>query len=182
MKNCILWPVAITLLGLAADVSHAQVYKHVQDDGTIVYSDQKPTEDAEPIDAELPTITVVEPLVSVDAPAPEADAEEAANEALERYYRKLKISSPTPDQTIWNTGYVLTARVTNDELPLQSGHQLRFMLDGVTQSEGREMSLQLSEVYRGEHEIQVMVVDADGEVVAKTEPVTFHMKQRSIRN
>jgi hypothetical protein len=155
---------------LAPSVALAQqIYKTVDEDGNVVYTDQKPTEDAEPIP--LPELTVVDP---VDLGNPSAaDSDEREQRTFE-----LTITSPLADEIIVNTGYRLDVEVGLDQ-DLPNGFRLVYLVDGEERMTSRSRSVTIEEVMRGPHTVQVELRTADGRPVATSEPVSFFMRQQS---
>lgn len=167
---------------LAAPVGQAaeEVYRWVDEDGVVHYSDQ-PHPGAEKLRIE-------------SAPAPGARLPANAAEALQGgereqgdqqsdqpfSYQSLTVSQPAAEETLWNIGATLD--VTLDLEPsLRPGHRVRVYFDG----EQRDVSgtqFTLDEVYRGVHNIQAEVVDANGNVMIRSQPNRFYVQQTSVVN
>lgn len=93
----------------------------------------------------------------------------------------VSIASPQNQETIHdNSGRVpVEIAITNGD-PLASGGAIRVLLDGQPFGpEARAANFALEGVERGEHLLQVHVVDAEGTVIATSEAVTFYMWQAS---
>ncbi len=161
--------VLLTALVLSAAAHGQQIYKTIDEDGNVVYTDQKPTDDAEPIP--LPELTVVDP---VDLGNPSAaDDDEPETRSIE-----MSITSPLADEIIVNTGYRLEVQIDIDaELP--RGVQIVYRVDGEERLTSRERSVTIEEVFRGPHTVSAELRAADGRVIARTEPVSFFMRQQS---
>ena len=113
-----LWIAALFLL-LASTV-FAQLYKSVDENGNVVYSDVPPDGTAEPV--ELPPLNVIE-AVKVAPPR-----SESADPGLPLTY-SIQITQPQNEQTFRNTRE-FPVSVSIDP-PLQEGHQVAISLDGV---------------------------------------------------
>lgn len=90
------------------------------------------------------------------------------------------ITRPQAGDTVHdNTGAVpVTVSVKGGVVP--AAHVLRVLLDGKTYgAEQRTLDFVLQGVERGEHNLQVQLVDAKGTVVAASAPVTFYLWQAS---
>jgi len=158
---------------LFLSVAAAQdIYKTVDADGNVVYTDRKPTEDAEPIP--LPELTVVDP-VRLGDPEVVGNTGDTTPEAAGP---ALRILTPEPGETIWNTAYVLSVEVATAG-PLPSGARLVYLIDGEEFATTRSQSIELEEVYRGERRLTVELRSSDGEVLSTAGPVTFYMRQHS---
>ena len=162
-------------LGLVATLSVAAtpltVYKNVQPDGTIVYSD-KPDEGAKEL--KLPEIQIYTP-----PPLPEGD-DRAANGGAAGFtgYESFAISSPANDETVRDNGGSVSIALTLKP-SLQSGHVVDIRMDGASIGRGSSTSITLTNVDRGSHTVQAAVLDGDGAEVARTDSVTFHLKRAS---
>ena len=163
---------------LAAAAGAAEVYRHVDKDGVVHYSDQPPTKGAKPV--VLPPIQVVGPVGG----RPAAGAPPAAVEADLTGSAPLSVSimSPTPDQTFRGDDRRLPVSVRMNQ-PLPEGHGLLYLLDGTAQNAAptRALNYTLTGVERGEHMVAVATVDASGKEVARTAPVIVHMKPPTVQ-
>jgi hypothetical protein len=111
---------------------------------------------------------------------PAAESEQAADR--EARYRTFNITSPKQQETLWNTGSVVTVQVAL-EPQLQRGHRLDLFLDGQRRNlNATSTTLTLSDVFRGIHTIQAVVVDQRGEEVLRSLATTFMVQQTSIQN
>ena len=156
----------LALPGVAAD----KVYKKINPDGTVEFSDQ-PAEGSEEVQLQqAPSIKIEKPK-SLDYLYPER-----GNSNAQIDY-SLKINSPANEETIRdNTGNVtLKGQISP---ALVSGHRMRWMLDGEVLPE-RGTTISLSNVERGSHTVQMQVVDSDGQVLGSSDPVTFHLRRHS---
>ena len=68
----------------------------------------------------------------------------------------------------WDTRYAL-----------QEGMQVTFVLDGQSQDPTTDTSMVMADLNRGEHVVYAELRDARGRFVARTDPVTFYIKQYS---
>ena len=161
---------------LAGSLALAQAYRWVDENGVVHYSD-RPQAGAEEVELESA------PAISI--PAPRRAAPAAASAADERQepaagYDSLEVVSPAAEETLWNIGGVLN--VSLDVQPtLQQGHQLRVYFDGTPQLVNGTQ-FQLQEVYRGTHNLQVEVIDANGQLMIRSQPIRFYVQQTTIVN
>lgn len=164
------------ILAVAAPAAWAQqIYKTVDEDGNVVYTDQKPSDDAEPIP--LPELTVVDP-VELGDPAVAGGQGQGQGQESEMAQIEFSITSPMADEVIVNTAYRLDVRVDLDaDLPRSA--QIVYLVDGEEKLTSREMSVTLEGIERGPHQVSAEVRDSNGRVLAATEPVSFFMRQQS---
>lgn len=162
---------------LAASALPAQVYRWVDEDGVIHYSDT-PHPDAEEI------------FLPDSEPPPPGAAFEAAQRTLPTNgdppetqpfdYQSLRFVSPAPEETLWNIGGELSVRL--DLQPgLRAGHQVRVYFDGEPRPVNG-LQFELQEVWRGTHNLQAEVLNEQGQLMVRSEPIRFYVHQTSIAN
>lgn len=173
--------------GLAcAPLAFAQVYKHVDEQGNVTYSDAPPEPGAEPMD--LPELSVVEPPPKTYLPGREPKPEGAEDGAadrelslgdLRRLYRDFRIVSPAPEQSFWGTGNDATVAWAAGQ-PLQPGMRVVITVDGERQEPTVQPTLVLQQMDRGEHTVGAELVDERNRRIASADPVTFYVHQNSV--
>jgi uncharacterized protein DUF4124 len=159
------------LLCCVVMTAQAEVYRLVDKKGNVTFSDQ-PHPSAEKIEIEtLPSYTPVAIPESVSEQQQEGDQE------VPRY--KVTILTPANDETIRNNaGLVnINAKVT-PPLDQDRNDQLTIKLDGQTLGEpNTSPNFTLSEVERGTHTVQVIVVDKDKKAIKSSKKITFHLQR-----
>lgn len=141
----------------------AQIYKYTDDNGNTVFTNQPP--DGVAADTvELPPANTV----NIRTPEPPPPMENELNSSQQRQpYRSLSIGGIPDEQALRanNGTFVVNAQL---DPPLQKGHQIRFLLDGIPQAEpSSATSLQLNNVDRGTHLLEIEVL-SNGQVVQRT--------------
>jgi hypothetical protein len=165
------------LIGAAAPA--AEVYRWVDADGSVHYSD-RPQEGAETIT--LPSAqTFKAPVVNRRRP-PTATTGSQTPEAAQAY-RKVEIVRPAQEEVVWNTGGQIDVAVTV-EPKLQSGHKLQIYLDNqrVEGLEPGDTQITLKEVFRGQHSLRAEVRGTSGVKLIESLPVKFTVQQTSQLN
>jgi hypothetical protein len=157
----------------------ADVFRWTDADGQTHYSD-RPRPGAERI-----TITVTPPASgSPEGNTPAARGQEPDDErpAPVDRYQSLTITNPAQEQVLWNIeGQVDVAAAVQP--PLQPGHALQFTLDGRTEvAEPGSTRARFQEVFRGEHSLQVEVVDAQGRPLVASPTTRFFVRQTALPN
>jgi hypothetical protein len=168
----------VCLLGLAvAPAAVAQIYKVVNPDGSVTYTDQRPSADAEPLD--LPPLSVVETDIDTSAvTAGESDAtKEPTLRELRRQYRDFRIMQPQNEETFWGTGNQVTVSWGASE-PIPAGFEVFLFVNGgrIDTQGGSSVTLTLD---RGTHQVYAELRDDRKRVIKKTDTVTFYIKQYS---
>lgn len=172
MKDYISFAVLVviaTLLPLKA--GYSGVYKYLDENGRIAYSD-KPIEGAKKMKLQRsPT----------PPPADDASEEEALENEDEQEvtsYKALKLLNPTQNKVISDrSGSVQVIMLPTPRLSSQ--HQLIINVDGKDISRGRHANLNLANVHRGSHTVSGRIVDADGNVMIESPSVTFHVRRQN---
>jgi len=179
MRISFLGLLGIIGLSFATSSMAEGVYKWEDEQGQMHYSDM-PRDGATEIDIE-PAQTF---SGSADARIARNDEGQTGEDADSAGgYKSLKISSPSQEETIWNTGGAVTVRLSLSPA-LQTGHSVRLYMDGqqLANLPGRATSAKLSEVERGTHTLRAEVRDSSGNALIKAAPVTFFVKQQTADN
>jgi hypothetical protein len=164
--------------------AHGQVYKIVDKDGNVTYTDQAPGDGSEPM--KLPELSVVSTDYEDSAEtATESAAVEASEEQeltlrdVRKMYRGFSISSPSPNQTFWGTENSVVLGWQSPQ-PLQEGMTVQMIVDGVPQPESTANMMAMT-MDRGEHSVSAKLLDARGRTLATTASVTFFIHQQTVR-
>jgi hypothetical protein len=153
----------------------AAVYKSVDSQGNVVYTDE-PSADAQPV--KLP------PLSTVPAPRyqPSDQSPAEAEQSAQADYQQVSIVSPTQDETLRdNTGAVPVNVVTQPDLDSASGHRFRYYLDGQAQGKPTESGrIIFDNLDRGSHTVEAAIVDSTGQELIRSSSVRFFLHRQSI--
>jgi hypothetical protein len=180
--------VAAVLVLTSAEPADAQnIYKTVDENGQVIFTDRPPTPDAEPIS--LRELSVVEAPEypsrrdegedqGMDGREGTADAQMSMNELRVRY-RDFRLVSPVPEQNFWGTGQVATI-AWDASAPLEQGMSVVFFVNGAAVSEATTAStFNTDPMDRGEHTARADLLGPNNQVIATAGPVTFYVKQNS---
>jgi hypothetical protein len=158
---------------LLAPMADAGVYKGIGPDGRIFYSDQ-PIDGAAPV--ELPAD--VQPAATDEAQS--TDEEPGADDATPTLgpYNSLEIITPTEGETVRTPERSLPVSLLL-EPALAEGNRISIEINGVPVkgADGRSTQVQLGDLPLGSHQLQVRVLDADGNALARSEVVHFHVRR-----
>jgi len=168
------WVLAVGVMLFAVPVMAASVYRHVDADGNVVYSDEPQAGHR----VDLKPITVVDP-VKTETRTRSAEPTAASASAID--YARFTITSPSNGQTL-PTGQAGNVQVKLAIEPaLQQGDRVQLRVDGeVRQSPLHTSVFALSQLERGEHRLQAELVDAKGQVRLSTPAVTLYVQRASI--
>jgi len=169
-------------LALASSPLMAQVYKVVDKDGNVTFTDQPPADGSKPI--ELAPISVIEAPEYEKAPA-STDEEDAQKEPslsdLRRVYRDFAIIAPEQEQSVWKPDGPI-AVAWNVSTALQPGMEVTLFLDGNRHTTTVQPMIPLSGLDRGEHTVKAELRDSKNRIVATAQPVVFYVRQPNLYN
>lgn len=174
--RAVVWILCLAPVLLAPAPAEAQIYKTVDEDGNVVYTDEPPTPDAKPIQLEpLNTVESHKVPESIKGGGEREEQEQTASGAA---YGGFRVISPQPDENFWGTGRKLPTELSLGR-ELGANHSVVYYIDGEPRTQGRSLALNIPNIDRGSHSFRAAIVDAEGEVLASAGPVTFHMHQHS---
>ena len=178
MKSMNLYRLVMTLalLIMTGNPLLAQVYKVVDENGNVTYTDRPPAEGARPVD--LPPLSIVEApdysgAAGQQAPAGEAAAAEdkkASLRTLRRVYRDFAIISPGNEESIWNPQQAIPVAWSVSS-PLQPGMTVRVSIDGIEQAKTTQPVISIEGLERGQHTVTAELLDEMNRRIATAQPV-----------
>lgn len=181
--------IVIVVLALAAQAGATTVYRTTDAQGNVVFTDD-PGRGGEKV--ELEPVTVVPSRREgrdAESATPRAAPQESSREPREPRaarspflpYDRFRITRPADGQTLPTGAAGNLAVELAVEPPLREDHRVRLLLDGeVGQSALHTDAFLLNNLPPGEHELQAELLDADGEVRHRTEPVTVYVQRASL--
>jgi len=180
----ILKGIAIVAIAVSGVLS-AQVYKVVDENGNVTYTDQPPEDGSAPM--QLPEISVVESQYPSEMPnsaAAESGTSSSADAKTPRELRQLysdfRILSPAPEENYWGTGNsVVVSWGTSSAY--EPGMSVSVVVDGTAQNADPNSNLPVT-LDRGEHQVYAVLRDVRGRRIVTTDIVTFTVHQGSRRN
>lgn len=170
---------ALCALLLLASPAGAQIYTWTDAQGNRVYSDH-PRPGAETV--ELGTTNVVAPVPATTTRSEHSNTDQPTRES---FYRQLSITNPAHDSAIRSNEGNLTLTIATDP-PLSGSHLLKVVIDGAVNPTGvpgngaAVQQLTVHNIDRGSHEVAVVVVNARGEELQRSPPITVHLQRTSL--
>ena len=168
--------ILVLLCLLAAAAATADVWRWIDDDGVVHYSDT-PRAGAELVDVSESSRSTGARVYRNAAPSNSDDAAAATEQPFK--YESLSISSPGAEETLWNIEGTLSVSLSLSP-GLQAGHQVRVYFNGEPRMVN-STSFTLDEVYRGVHNIQAEVLDATGRLMIRSTSNRFYVQQNTVR-
>lgn len=171
-------------LALAGPLS-AQVYKTVDEDGNVVYTDQAPKDGSAPIDLKPLSIIETPEYVRPAKVAPKSELAEDGREMslsyLRQNYADFAIIAPQAEETIFQPGNVISV-AWSTRYQLQAGMQVTVYVDGVAQTTSTQQVIALAALERGEHTVTAELTDQQNRRIASAAPVTFFVRRPGLLN
>ncbi len=171
----------LILAGLAVSLAAASqdIYRWVDEDGVVHYSDQPGSDSAVLIQTIEPNIIDAAESSSSVAVSSGGD-DDGPREPDVPPYESLSIVSPTPDQVFFGADAVVSATLELDGT-LRSDHSVVFFLNG-NRHEATGLSMDFSELARGSYFLRASILDQAGRPVLSSQQVSFHVRQPSINS
>jgi len=152
----------------------AAVYKSVDAQGNVVYSDE-PQGNAKPVDLP-PLSTIPPPSVLKQAPAKKSAEDDGTG------YEQVSIVTPAHDETLRdNTGNVAINVALKPALNKAAGHRLQYFLDGQTEGEPKISERTVIQgLDRGAHTVEVAIVDGSGKELLRSAANRVYLHRQSV--
>ena len=156
------WLLVLSII--AAPLAAQEIYRVVDEHGNVTYTDQKPDDDADPVN--LPEINV---LGEDDDPLPVDEPETEVAEPL-----RFTITSPTEGEVFSEAaGDVRVKMEINLEVPPTT--QIVIFLNGQPQEPVRSLDVTLEQLPPGDYHMRAELQTPGGRKMATTETVHFEV-------
>jgi hypothetical protein len=173
--------ILLILAGLALPLAglSQEIYRWVDKDGIVHYSDQPGSDKAE-------LISVIEPNAyeaqdaAQEAAASGRDPDEGDEEPGVSPYGSLAITSPEPDQVFFGADVAVSAAATLDGT-LRPDHSVVFFLNGNRQP-AQSLTTEFTNLARGTYFLRAAIIDQNGDPVITSQQTTFHVRAPSINS
>jgi len=159
------------LLLLINSLTQAALYKSIDADGTVTYSDRPNLKTDKPLI--LPSENVIQSIPITTKKTTAKTPTETTNN-----YNTLNILTPANESTLRsNSGNISLGLQL--EPTLQATHQLRILLDGNEAKLSRSLQVSLTNIPRGQHSLSVQIIDADNRVLKQSPSHTIYLQRHS---
>ncbi|HEX9707741.1 MAG TPA: DUF4124 domain-containing protein [Steroidobacteraceae bacterium] len=173
--------ILLILAGLALSLAAAsqEIYRWVDKDGIVHYSDQPGSPNAE-------LITVIEPnayegeAATPDGGASGSSGAEPDEEPSISPYESLSIVQPAPDQVFFGSDATISVQA-DLQGTLRPDHSVVFFLNG-NRRPAAGLGMELTGLTRGTYFLRASILDQRGQPVLTSEQTTFHVRQASVQN
>lgn len=161
---------SLMVISLSSVAGSTKLYKYVDENGNVHYSDE-PRKGAKQIQVEdIPTIKMktpnYKPIILEDS---RDDSQSKELEEEEIY--QVKITEPENNGVVRNNAGVINLKASLSP-NLHKAHTVRFFLDGKPVStDPKALSVTVKNVTYGEHSAYMMVFDRNGSLIVQKTPV-----------
>ena len=171
--------IPLILAGLALSLAAAsqEIYRWVDKDGIVHYSDQPGSPNAELIDVIEPNAYEAQDAATAASTSRASAWDEDADAPP---YTSLSISSPSPDEVFFGADAIVN--VSADlQGTLRPDDTLVFILNG-NRKNADGLGTEYAGLARGSYVLRASVLDAAGKPVITSPQTTFHVRQPSINS
>jgi hypothetical protein len=169
----------VILLFSSTAFAQGDIYKVVDKDGNVTFTDQAPTDGAQPLD--LPPLSVIETDIQVPETAAAGSAagepKQPTIRELRKQFRDFKITRPEPEETFWGTANSVVVSWGSSQ-PIPQNMSAMLFVDGAGQNAPAMGGVTLT-LDRGEHQVYAQLRDEQNRRIVTTDTVTFFVKQHS---
>lgn len=169
-------------LAMATNAMSADVYKVVDEDGNVTYTDKPPPDGSKPI--KLAPISVVEAPTYEQPEKADAEGEESKEMTLpylRKQYSDFAIVSPQQEESVWHPEAAMPV-AWSTRYQLQEGMQVTVYVDGKQIAKTSDQIIPVPNIERGEHKVEAQLTDSKNRRVATAEPVTFFVRRPGLYN
>lgn len=169
-------------MAMATNAMSADVYKVVDEDGNVTYTDTPPKDGSGPI--KLAPLSVIETPTYEQPAKADAEAEETKEMSLKylrNHYSDFAIVSPQQEESVWNPDAAMPV-AWSTRYQLQDGMQVTIYIDGQQQAKTTDQIIPVPELDRGEHKVEAQLTDSRNRKIATAEPITFFVRRPGLYN
>ncbi len=175
--QCLLSTILVTML---TATFAGGIYRYQNSDGSVVFTDQ-PQHNATRVELGI-TQTIKAVPIAKKKPAQASPDKKPAEQ--ENQYSELMIVNPSDDQAIRNNAGGLVVRInSHPALDSKRGDRLILMLDDAPLGPPlTRMEQSFTNIDRGSHTLQAIIIDKNDVLMQRSEKITFHMLRHAIQH
>jgi len=152
-------------ISIAVSLEAEDVYKSVDEDGNVIYTDV-PVAGGEKIQ-----IKNVQPIETAPVEPAESSPDQ---EPQEETYTRLEITSPKEGDSIYdNSGIINISLSVVPALRAREGDKLILLMDGQQIDESKRNQFNLNGIEPGRHSLVVAIIDKDEKELKRSVPVSL---------
>lgn len=168
-----------TIVISVSSAAYAEIYKQIDKDGNVIYSDVPFKAKQQPVKVKPMTTFKATPTKKATAPAKK---KKEAKEAKATEYKDIAVHKPVEGEAIRaNDGNIAVEVSAKPGLDVDEGHKIAVLLDGNIVTKTTTGSVTLENVPRGTHTITAEILDKKDKVLFSSKSgVTFHVLRASV--
>lgn len=172
----ILLPAALA----AGPVAASEIYRTTDEDGNVVFTDDPPSDDAEPV--ELDPLTTVKPVEGDPDGASSTSQPEEEPDTPSNGIAGISIAYPENEKGIRHNGGNIPFEVALEPegATLPRGHQVEIILDGEVRGRAASTEVTVSTVERGPHTVRARIIDNAGKTRYESDSVKFYLLRKAL--
>lgn len=154
--------------------SFGSIYKTIDEDGNVVFTDIAPPDSRETVELSNST-SYTPPAISANPPPDtQPSGTPATSTRSEIVYQSVMINSPANDEAVRdNAGNITISVAVNPSLA--PGHSIALVVDGKRVGTSLSGQFPLRNVDRGTHTLSAQVLDENQIILKQSSDQTFHM-------
>jgi len=183
--------VSILSLAVLPCMVVAAMYKQIDKDGNVSYTDVPDKANVKPINpAPIMTFSAppsagrnVQPARgrnSISENSENSENEKTFKPASSTSYQSFMITSPQAGAAVRANGGSISIQITT-EPALDTEHRVILIIDGQTKAQGQSTSFTIAGVERGAHTLSARIESADGNVLINANSVSFQVLRTSVQ-
>ena len=170
--------ISIATLLTCTTLAHAKVYKYINEEGSVVYSDQ-PHPDAEVLNIK-PLHPYKAPSYQIPEKSEKSSSDELSVDASSRY-SSVTIDSPEHESNFHGTAGSFSVSVSSNP-SLKKGDKYQLLINGKPIGEPTTLSqFNVQNINRGEHTLSVQVLNKQGKSLIKSPSITVFVHRPSVK-
>lgn len=123
----------------------------------------------------------VPPLPTYTPPKRAGLTTDSTESEADRDYKALSITNIQDGEAVRaNDGNVTVKLAAKPGLKAAAGHRFMVLLDGEERQRSNTPTVELTDLDRGQHTLEAMIVDANGRQLIRSEEITFYVKRVSV--
>lgn len=165
---------------LACTVAQAEVYKRVDAQGNVTYSDE-PLSGGETIEVKPVTTVTLPKADQVREIVERNQRSQSENREPSQPYGNVSFMAPENNSAFHSGSGDVTFSVSSQPA-LRRGHMFEVSLDGQPIGQNASGQFSVNNVYRGTHEASVNIVDSQGRIIQPGQSINFTIHRPSVLN
>lgn len=164
--------IAVTCAGVVMATMARPIYKHVDEQGNVSYSDSPQSQDARPM--ELPPINT-----QISETAGAGELPRAIKPGSEQADYSIRIESPANDTTIppGQSSVTITGRL---EPSASFSARYELLFDGEFNQSANSPVFTIDQLNRGTHSVAIRVIDEYGVNIATSQSIQIHVQRPTV--